>query len=203
MIGGTAYGTILNDRVELDRRGASFAEAPYQKAPDAPVLYIKPRNTFAASGSAVAVPADLAEVEVAPTLALLFGERPNVPIAAALALDICEPHESYYRPAIRQRCRDGFLPLGRFADWHADLAGLTIRTAIDGAPAHEWSLDRLLRGPLALAETLRPFMSLVDGDVLLVGLPGDAPRARAGQAIRVEAATLPALAITLVSETAA
>ena len=53
----TVYGVLLNDRATVTRLSPQFDSAPYKAAPKAPVLYIKPRNTFAAADAAVAVPA--------------------------------------------------------------------------------------------------------------------------------------------------
>ena len=197
---GTAYGVILNDRAELDSRTADFAAAPYKDVPRSPVLYIKPRNTWGADGCAVQLPASLPEVQVGSTLALMFGNVPGLPVAASLAIDVSEPHESLYRPAIRQQCRDGFLPLGRPVAWHADFAHLEITTVVDGEVAHRWRFANLVRPPLALVDEMSSFMTLAAGDLLLVGLPAQPAIARAGQSVRVEAAGLPTLSTNFVLE---
>src|SRR4051812_17788573 len=107
MIPGAAYGVALNDRLQLDQRAADFLEPPYGAPPRAPVLYIKPRNCFGFGGAPTPVPAEWGEVEAAPTIALLFAralaqaEPAEVRAAiggACLALDVSEPHQSYYRP---------------------------------------------------------------------------------------------------------
>ena len=54
----TVYGALLNDRATVERLTPQFDSAPYKAAPKAPVLYIKPRNTFAADGAAVEIPAE-------------------------------------------------------------------------------------------------------------------------------------------------
>ncbi|MDB5461060.1 MAG: 5-oxopent-3-ene,2,5-tricarboxylate decarboxylase [Caulobacteraceae bacterium] len=206
MIAGTAYGVALNDRRQLERMSAAFAEAPYRAPPAAPVLYIKPRTSFGTGGAPVPLPADLEQIEAAATVGLLFardltGAAPDevraAVGAACLALDVSEPHDNYYRPAIRERCRDGFLPLGRFAALPQDLGEIVTR--IDGREVHRWSLDRLVRPLEALCAELSGFMTLRAGDLLLVGLPGDAPRARRGQSIAVRAEGLPALDTVVVA----
>jgi 5-oxopent-3-ene-1,2,5-tricarboxylate decarboxylase/2-hydroxyhepta-2,4-diene-1,7-dioate isomerase len=208
MIAGTVYGVVLNDRAQLAARAAGFHQDPYKAPPVAPVLYIKPRACFRTGGAAVPVPAELKAVEIAPTVALLLsrdlsrgvaGQVQSAIGAACLALDVCELHDSYYRPAIKQRCREGFLPLGEFAP----LPSLTsdIVTFIDGREAHRWSLSRLARSIEDLLIDVSAFMTLGAGDVLLVGLPGDAPRATAGQQVRVDMQGLPSLMTSLVKET--
>jgi 5-oxopent-3-ene-1,2,5-tricarboxylate decarboxylase/2-hydroxyhepta-2,4-diene-1,7-dioate isomerase len=177
---GTVYGVVLNDRAERAALAGAFAAPPYAAPPRAPVLYIKPRNTFAGSGAIVPVPG---EVVIAATLALTIGAGGR-PDGGRLALDIFEPHDSYFRPAIRERCRDGFLPLG--ADGPVPVGAETIVTTIDGVEVHRWSLDRMERSISALLADVGDFMTLQPGDLLLVGLAGDAPRAGAGARVEVE-----------------
>ncbi len=201
MIVGSVYGVVLNDREQNAGMMDAFGQKPYAAPPKAPVLYIKPHNTLRLDGAAVPVPGELPEVEAAATIALLFGDQLGVPVAAALALDVCEPHASYYRPAIRQRCRDGFLPMGSFVAY--DLVALTkseILTLIDGVQVHRWSLERLVRAIPDLIADVTAFMTLADGDVLLIGLAGDAPRARVGQRIEVRHAALPRLVTSFEQE---
>jgi 5-oxopent-3-ene-1,2,5-tricarboxylate decarboxylase/2-hydroxyhepta-2,4-diene-1,7-dioate isomerase len=194
MIAGTVYGVVLNDLAQRAGLAGVFGQKPYGAPPKAPVLYIKPRNCWRFAGADVPVPAELAELEAAATVALLFGDAPGVPVAAALALDVCEPHASYYRPAIRQRCRDGFLPLGEFVGF--DLGALLtgeIVTSVDGVDVQAWGLARLVRDIPGLIADVSQFMTLENGDVLLMGLPGDAPRVRAGQTVTVSHGGLPPL----------
>lgn len=192
MIAGTAYGVALNHKGEALRLASAFTEAPYKAPPVAPVVYIKPRNCFAVGGSPVPLPEDLPEVALSSTLALLFGRDAcrvdadaalKAVDAACLAIDVSEPLDSYYRPAIRQLCRDGFLPLGRFGALPA-LDG-EIVTAIDGIEAQRWSLADLVRPVGQLISDLSAFMTLKAGDLLLVGTAGNPPRAAAGQRIEV------------------
>ena len=47
---GTVFGTLLNYRGALAALGSAVDAAPYEAPPRAPVLYIKPTNTWAAFG---------------------------------------------------------------------------------------------------------------------------------------------------------
>ena len=62
------------------------------------------------------------EVRIGATLGIVFGRRASrVSEAEALAhvagyrvvADLSAPHDSYFRPALKQQCRDGFCPIGR------------------------------------------------------------------------------------------
>ncbi len=204
---GTVYGIALNDKAQRDRLAATFAEPPYKAPPKAPVLYIKPRNCLRYCGAPTPVPAELSALKVAATVALLFErdltravpeEVRSALAGACLALDISEPIDSFYRPAIRQMCRDGFLPLGRFASVPERFGDIV--TEVDGREVHRWSLDALVRPIEAAAAEISGFMTLRAGDLLLVGVPGDAPLASVGGTITVQSAGLNALSASLVPE---
>src|SRR5882672_5724702 len=70
---GTVYGSLLNFRSALDALGNQVHRPPYKAPPLAPILYIKPRNTLAADGDAIAVPEGVAELEMGASLGLVIG----------------------------------------------------------------------------------------------------------------------------------
>jgi 5-oxopent-3-ene-1,2,5-tricarboxylate decarboxylase/2-hydroxyhepta-2,4-diene-1,7-dioate isomerase len=203
-VAGNIYGVVLNDATERERLAPQFEDKPYLKQPVAPVVYMKPLAALA-SGP-VAVPRG--GLTAAATLAVLIArdtagvERDDVAACiggAALALDLSLPSASYYRPAVAQKNGDGRLALGGFT---APVVPRSIRVLADGATVHEWSLDRLARPIETLIADLGTFMTLKAGDVLLVGLPGDAPVIQAGQSLRVEGEGLPALDVATTGESA-
>ena len=198
MVLGTIYGLILNDCDEL----ASLTAASVAVRPVAPVMYIKPRTCVTTLGAPVLLPECLDEVEVAPTLGLLFDDGGCLS-AACLALEVSERHRDYLRPAIRERCRDGFLPLGRFAALPPAIETAVIDLAIDGAAVFRWPLTRLARPIPKLVADVRAFITLDEGDLLLVGLPAGAPVAKSGARIRVTSEGLPPLEITIRREVVA
>lgn len=200
MIFGTAYAVALNDRAEREALAEAFDHPPYKAPPVAPVVAIKPRNCFSVGGAAIPCPPDLDALQIAPTLALILahdcgpGDVPTDAIGAVcLALDVGEQEADYYRPSIRQRCRDGFLPLGAPEAWSSDLNCARIVTFVDGVEVHSWCLDRLVRPIGELMTELAQFMTLRAGDLLMVGRPGDAPLVKAGHTIAIHAEGLPSL----------
>lgn len=203
---GSIYGVVLNDRAEREGLQPQFAQKPYQAPPEAPVVYMKARQCVARGEARLP---EGKSVRAGATLALLFARDACRVDAAnalacvggvALALDLSLPQENYYRPAIAQSNRDGFLQLGAFV---APVWPEEIVTRIDGVEAHRWRQDRLVRPAADLIAALSGFMTLRAGDVLLVGLPGDAPMIGAGQEALVEAAGLPALSARMKAEIAA
>ncbi len=192
---GTVYGTLLNDVATLRRMAAAFDAPPYGAPPRAPVLYIKPRNTFAADGCVVAIPADPGCVRIDATVAAVIGrtatrvaESDAAAFVAGYAIvsDVTLPHDVVYRPAIRQRCRDGFCPIGAATPPAGfDVAHAEVVIAIDGEVVHRRSLSTLVRPMPRLLADVTAFMTLDAGDLLLLGTPDDAPIARPGQTVRI------------------
>lgn len=206
---GTVYGVILNDTVSVQKIG-SLEEAPYKGAPKAPVLYLKPANTRVGCGSAVNLPQGAKTVEVAATVGLVMGRavaRASAGEALAavagivLAADLSLPHTSYYRPAIKEKCFDGALPISSVKPL-AELASLELVTEIDGAVVDTRSLNDLIRSPAKLLADVSEWMTLNAGDVLLVGVRYLAPQAAAGSCVRISAEGLGSLNFTIAGETA-
>lgn len=201
---GTVYGVILNDTVSVQKIG-SLEEAPYKGAPKAPVLYLKPANTRVGCGSVVSLPAGADSVEVAATVGLVMGRAvgrlaPDHALESVagivLAADLSLPHTSYYRPAIREKCFDGALPVSSVQPL-VDLSKLVLKTEIDGRVVEERSLADLIRTPAQLLADVTEWMSLGQGDVLLVGVRYLAPQAKAGSRVTISAAGLGSLQFTI------
>ncbi|MDT0510224.1 fumarylacetoacetate hydrolase family protein [Novosphingobium sp. MMS21-SN21R] len=193
MIAGNIYGVVLNDAAEQKRLGVTLREKPYGAPPVAPVIYQRPLTSIARGP--VKVPEG--GLVAATTVALLVArnacrvqsaEAGACIGAASLAVDLFVPTSSYYRPAIANRNSDGYLVLGDFAELAMPKA---ITLSLDGELVHEWSTDRLIRSATRLIADLSQYMTLWAGDVLLIGLPGDAPVITAGQTISVFGRPLP------------
>ncbi|WP_338759361.1 fumarylacetoacetate hydrolase family protein [Massilia sp. METH4] len=201
------YGVVLNDTASLKAIG-NLDEAPYKGSPGAPVLYIKPAGTRVANGAAVRLPAGAESVEVGATVGLVMGRSgaglaPDDALKSlaglVLAADLSLPHGSYYRPAIREKCFDGALPVSDIRPL-CDLSSLELNIEIDGVPADRWSLASLVRDPAQLLADVSGFMTLRTGDVLLVGVRYAAPRARLGSRVRVVAGALGTLEFSIQGE---
>ena len=194
---GTVYGTLLNHRDALAALGNQMNAAPYKAPPQAPILYIKPRNTVVGHRVPVVVPTDAAELEMGATLGIVIG-RTASRVSASEALgfvagytvvnDISVPHASVYRPSMRFKCRDGFCPMGPAVVARArvpDPDALSIALAIDGQTVQRSSTAGLIRPVATLIADVTEFMTLFPGDVLTVGVAAGAPRARAGQTVTI------------------
>ncbi len=211
----TVYCALLNDRAALDALGNAVHQPPYKAPPRAPVLGIKPRNCFVGDGQAIVVPHGVAELQMGPSLGLVIGrDMRRVSEAAALAglagytvcNDVSMPHASHYRPGLRFRCRDTFLPIGPrvvAAQQVADPDALSLSVQLDGDTVFQASTAGMQRRAARLLADVCEFMTLAAGDVLLLGTPFGAPRARAGQRVSITIDGVGTLSNPLVAEGAA
>jgi 5-oxopent-3-ene-1,2,5-tricarboxylate decarboxylase/2-hydroxyhepta-2,4-diene-1,7-dioate isomerase len=214
---GTVYGVLLNSQQEWAAWALRMNEPPYKAAPRAPVLYIKTANTWCANGAAITVPAHAPEVELGASLALVIGAaarqlRPEKALSHvagyALVNDLSLPHASYYRPPVRYRNLDGFLGIGpRLATplQVGDPNRVALEVRVDGRLRQTVDLAQMRRHAAWLIADISEFMTLRVGDVLVLGLGANRPRARAGQRIEISASGVPALGVlanTLVEEVA-
>lgn len=208
---GTVYGTLLNHRDALAALGKAVDEPPYKAAPKAPILYIKPRNTWIDAGEAIVVPDGVAELEIGATLGLVIGcSACRVGLAEALDCvagylilnDVSVPHASYYRPSLRFKARDTFCPIGPFVPREAigSPDALAIAVTLDGRTVQRASTAGLIRSTARLLADVSDFMTLAPGDVLSVGVAAGAPRARAGQRVGIAIEGLGRLENPLVAE---
>lgn len=198
-LSGVVYGVLLNDPATIQALGDAASQPPYKGAPKAPVLFVKPRNTFAGQGDALVLPQGVSALEVGASIGLVIGrsacrvdETSALEHVAGLVLmaDVCLPHESYYRPSVRLRARDGFCPIGPVVPLseglHPDRIALTV--SVDGKPMQSLHTDGRVRSAARLIADVSEFMTLSPGDVLLTGIPHGAPQVQAGQRVTIEAA---------------
>ncbi|WP_096273981.1 fumarylacetoacetate hydrolase family protein [Paucisalibacillus globulus] len=195
---GTIYGTLLNLGEQVDALSGEFNQAPYNNPPNRPILYIKPRNTINTHLKEVAIPKGIEAVEINATLGVIIGHTAtNVKEENALEYvqgytivnDVTIPHDSYYRPAIKQKARDGFCPIGPWMVTKENLSNpdsLMIWTFKNEELIQVTSVKDLVRSIPRLIQDVTEYMTLSRGDVLLVGVPHNPPLAVAGDTIRIE-----------------
>ncbi|MDY7507663.1 fumarylacetoacetate hydrolase family protein [Ralstonia sp. 22086] len=209
---GTVVGALLNYRDELDALGDALSAPPYQGPPKAPILYLKPANTRIGHDHDVVLPADIDGVWAGACLGVVISRTATrVPALRAadfiagytIVNDLTVPHASYYRPAIRHKCRDGFCPMGPWTvdrDDVPDADALDITVRINGEIKQRANTSRLVRPVAQLLADVTAFMTLEAGDVLLVGMPEDPPLARAGDRIDIDIARIGTLTTTLIRQ---
>jgi 5-oxopent-3-ene-1,2,5-tricarboxylate decarboxylase/2-hydroxyhepta-2,4-diene-1,7-dioate isomerase len=201
---GTVYGTLMNFRGEHEALAAQMNEAPYQGAPQAPVLYVKPANTWTENGRSIVLPADVPEVEVGASIAMVMKSAREVE-GYVLVNDLSVPHDNFYRPPVKSKCIDGFLGIGdriRARNEAGDPAVFKLEVRINGELKQTVRFAHLVRSADKLLADVSEFMTLGPGDLLMLGCDVGRPRARAGDRIDISMPALGTLTNALVAEAA-
>lgn len=196
-LSGTVYGVLLNHAPALRTLGALVNEPPYKAPPKAPVLYVKPRNTLAGAGSACEVPPDAPVLQVGANLGIVIGrmacrvaERDALSVVAGYVIvdDLSVPHDSFYRPSVRYKARDGSCVVGPAvaARQVGDPDALAVRVFVDGQLVQRTDTGDRMRSVARLLADVTDFMTLAPGDILMLSTSAGAPTARAGQSIAIE-----------------
>ncbi len=209
---GTLFGIALNYKGLLESRLDEFNQPPYQKPPIKPVLFIKTPNTRNADGQPVVFPAGVERLQPGPALGVVIGKRASrVSEADAMSNvagytiinEFSLPEDSYYRPAVKAKCRDGFCPVGPElipTSQVADPNALTLRLLVNGEVRQENSTANWVRTLPQLIAELSDFMTLDEGDVLITGTPEGRVDVKPGDTVVVEITGLGKLTNTVVAE---
>lgn len=201
---GTVYGTLMNFRSELEGLGHKANEAPYKAPPVAPVLYVKPANTWTEDGGSIAIPAGVPEVAVGATVAMVMRSAREI-AGYVLMNDVTLPHDSFFRPPVKFNCLDGFLGIGgrigapREA---GDPAAFVLEVRVNGELRQTVRFSGLVRPAARLLTDVGEFMTLAEGDMLMLGCDAVRPRAGAGDRVEIRMPALGTLANTFVREAA-
>ncbi|MBC7601674.1 MAG: fumarylacetoacetate hydrolase family protein [Ramlibacter sp.] len=199
----TVYGTLLNFRGELDAWAPKMHEAPYKAPPKAPVLYIKPANTWSADGAAITLPAHVAQVEVGATIGMVMKNGGEV-AGYVLMNDLSVPHASLFRPPVKFKCLDGFLGIGtrvRPRNEAGDSSVFKLEVRINGELKQTVRFSDLVRPADRLLADVGEFMTMAAGDVLMLGCDIGRPLARVGDTISISMPALGTLTNTLIGQT--
>ncbi len=210
--GGTLFGVALNYQGLLQSHLQSFTQPPYQKPPVKPVLFIKTPNTRNSHEAPVVFPQGVERLQPGPALGVVIGKRASrVRLEEALehvagytiVNEFSLPEDSYYRPAVKAKCRDGFCALGpelvpaaEVADPHA----LSLELWVNGERVQHNSTANLVRSIPQLIAEISEFMTLHPGDVLITGTPEGRVDVRPGDRVEVQISGLGRLANTIVAE---
>jgi 5-oxopent-3-ene-1,2,5-tricarboxylate decarboxylase / 2-hydroxyhepta-2,4-diene-1,7-dioate isomerase len=192
------YGVALNHRQDLERLGDSVNQLPYKSPALAPVLYLKPKNTWIEpTGTAYVCANADGEMVVRAGLAIVVGAHLKNATAIQAkagiygytqALDFCIRHTNFYRPSVRLIARDATLAIGNniiLANNGLEPDLLKIELSINGKLVHNTGNNDLVRGSTQLLVDISHFMSLYPGDVVLLGSPFESPVVKVSDIVSV------------------
>lgn len=194
------FGVALNHRLLREQMEVAFNTKPHVKPPTTPVLFIKPDNTQIESGSAIPTPISNETVYAGPAIAIVIGKK-TCRVSAENAADFIEgftiinevslAETSFYRPAIKAKCRDGFCPISANiikAEKIANPAELAINTFINNELVHTTNTSELHYSFNELIEFVSGFITLEQGDIIIAGTPPQSESLviKAGDVVAIE-----------------
>jgi 5-oxopent-3-ene-1,2,5-tricarboxylate decarboxylase / 2-hydroxyhepta-2,4-diene-1,7-dioate isomerase len=195
---GTVYGTLLNFKAELAAMMPQMSQLPYKAPPQAPVLYVKPANTWSTNNASIAVPARVTEVEIGATIAMvIWSNGSNQEVRFVLMNDVSIPHSSFFRPPVKFKCLDGFLGVGSQTLETDQPQDFKLEVRVNGEVVQKLDFSQLVRPAAQLLTDVSEFMTLRDGDVLMLGCDclsnGKRPLAKVRDVITISSPSHPAL----------
>ena len=209
---GTLLGVALNYQGLLLKRLSEFEQPPYQQLPVKPVLFIKTPNTRNVHGGSVIHPGAGISLQPGPALGVVIGkDASRVSVDEALDYvagytivnEFSLPEESYYRPAVKAKCRDGFCVIGPELISRDKLVNpheLTLQLRVNGELRQEDSTANFVRTIPQLIAEISEFMTLHAGDVLITGTPLGRVNVLPGDRVEVEITGLGCLTNLIVAE---
>jgi len=195
---GKILGVALNYADHAEELGLS--------RPEEPALFWKPNTSLLPHKGVVLYPKGARFVHYEVELAVVVG-RPMKRVRAKDALDYVLGYTiandlvardyvtNTFRPPIRAKGRDTFLPLGPFlvVEEVEDPQDLWLRAYVNGGLRQEGHTSRMLYSVAELLEFISEFMTLEPYDVLLTGTPKGISQVRPGDVMRLEIEGLGAL----------
>lgn len=196
--GGTVFGMARNT-------GPAEAALPAQ-------AFLKARASVTGPGTAIVVPAGLAEVTAEVELAVVIG-RParHLSVREALdavagytvGLDVTAADAKEADPRWTEaKSRETFTPLGPCLvdDPDLDPDDLALELAVDGVVVAKGRTSELGRGVAECLSYLSSLVTLQPGDVVLTGAPGTVGEVRPGQLVSATVEGVGTLTNTVVAE---
>jgi 5-oxopent-3-ene-1,2,5-tricarboxylate decarboxylase / 2-hydroxyhepta-2,4-diene-1,7-dioate isomerase len=218
-VSGTVYSVLLNDQRFVAELGEQATQAPYKGVPNAPVLAIRPQSCWAGDGDVVEVPAETDALQTGACFGLVIKRdisflaktKANSALVLSdliagvcLANDCSLPIESHYRPAIRQKARDGFCVFaGVVLPFESMYQERSFALLVDGQLLQRQNgllcNEHVQRSIEQMLIDITDFMTLKAGDILLLGPSFRSPFAKVGQIIELRSPQFGSIKNTVVA----
>lgn len=207
---GNIFGIALNYKDLYENLQAQFNEKPYVKEPIKPVLFIKTPNTRNQSGNHVIKRKDDI-LQAGPALGIVIGKSTSR-VSKSEALqhiagyvvvnEFSLPEESYYRPAIKAKCQDGFCVIGEAVAQNlvSDVQNIELRVYVNGELKQTGNTSDWIRSPEQIIEEISEYMPLNEGDIILTGTPSGRVNLQVGDEVRIEIDQLGSVTNTIQEE---
>lgn len=178
---GHIFGIALNYKCLYESLKSAFNEKPYIKAPIKPIVFIKTPNTRNVDQGQVLKQKNQI-LQAGPSLGVLIGKSTSR-VSQTEALEhiagyvvvneFSIPEDSYYRPAIKAKCQDGFCAIGDVVakEQVQQINQLKLSVWVNGELKQQGTTANWIRSPEQLIAEISDYMTLNEGDIILTGTP--------------------------------
>lgn len=178
---------------------SAMAEKQGLDRPQAPLFFIKPPNTYRASGQEVTIPEGVGRVLFEGELGIVIGKagRDLTPEAAAshifgytclndvTALEVLKADPSFVQWT-RSKGFDGFGPFGPVIATDVDVEAASVRVRVNGRERQAYPLADMMMKPAEIVSLISQGMTLEPGDLIACGTSNGAGPIPKGATVEVE-----------------
>src|SRR5699024_3338592 len=117
--------------------------------------------------------------------------------------DVSIPHDNVNHPAIKEKARDDFCPISPWIVNKEDVENpneLSITVSVNDEKKQQNNTNNLIRSIEQLLADVTDFMTLHQGDVLLVGVPENSPTVKVDDLVQIDIENIGTLENRVVNE---
>ncbi|MFT3661706.1 MAG: fumarylacetoacetate hydrolase family protein [Gordonia sp. (in: high G+C Gram-positive bacteria)] len=179
----------------IGKNYADHAEEMGGRAPEDPIIFLKPNTSIVGPGVPIVRPPSSDRVDYEGELAIVIGRpckdvRAAAAASAILGYTVANDVTARDQQALdgqwtRAKGYDTFCPLGPWIETSLDPSDLAIDTVLDGETRQSSRTSRMLHDVGEIVEWISRVMTLLPGDVILTGTPAGIGPMTAGQTVSV------------------
>lgn len=201
-----------NFPAHIDEMVARLPKDKFAGIPEEPIIFLKPPSSLIGPGEAIVYPLEATKVEHEGELCLVIGRalRRATPAQAKDAIlgwtcgnDVTERDlQRKDRQWWRAKGFDTFAAVGPYLETEAPDPDAKIRTLVNGVVRQQGRVRDMLRDPYTIVSFVSQAMTLLPGDLLMLGTPPGVGELHPGDTVVVEIDGLEPLSNPVIMETA-
>lgn len=174
-----------------------------------PKIFMKPQSAIIATKENIVYPSNEKVVKIEGELAVIIGKKcSNVSVEHAMhyvlgftiANDVTCTYENADLTVTLGKFYDTFLPIGPYINTDLDISNLNIKTYINNELVQNGNTNEMIFNPLELISYISSITTLLPGDVILTGTPGNACEVNVGDNIKIEIDNLGVLENNIITQ---
>ncbi|MBU2604057.1 MAG: fumarylacetoacetate hydrolase family protein [Actinobacteria bacterium] len=199
-----------NFPAHIDEIVARLPKDKFSDVPDEPIIFLKPPSSLIGHGDPIVYPREGTKVEHEGELCLVIGrparrvspaEAPRVVRGWCCGNDVTERDlQRKDRQWWRAKGFDTFAAIGPYLETEAPDPDAYIRTLVGGEVRQEGRVRDMLRHPYEIVSFISQAMTLLPGDVIMLGTPPGVSEIHPGDEVVVQIEGLDSLSNPVVAE---